>query len=192
MFGSKRKLDDLMAQLRPDLSREALGVGPAFPGVAPNPVLSGDARKRNAELRTGTLALGVLVDWREVNNNPRLVLMLDVETADGVSFRGIADESFTITELTRLAPDRRCPCATAQTSWTTTSPSRATRILHWCSSSRMRSRDASGADPIARAPRLATIAIRPSGTTQPASAGRSTGRPLAAHSEMPPVTFTAS
>ncbi|MBF4512451.1 hypothetical protein ITJ66_08115 [Plantibacter sp. VKM Ac-2885] len=109
MFGSKRKLDDLMAQLRPDLSREALGVGPAFPGVAPNPVLSGDARKRNAELRTGTLALGVLVDWREVNNNPRLVLMLDVETADGVSFRGIADESFTITELTRLAPGQTLP-----------------------------------------------------------------------------------
>jgi len=109
MFGSKRKLDDLMAQLRPDLSREALGVGPAFPGVAPNPVLSGDARKRNAELRTGTLALGVLVDWREVNNNPRLVLMLDVETADGRSFRGIADESFTITELTRLAPGQTLP-----------------------------------------------------------------------------------
>lgn len=109
MFGSKKKLDDLMAQLRPDLSREALGVGSAFPGVAPNPVLSGDARKRNAELRTGTLALGVLVDWREVNNNPRLVLMLDVETADGVSFRGIADESFTITELTRLAPGQTLP-----------------------------------------------------------------------------------
>jgi len=109
MFGSKRKLDDLMAQLRPDLSREALGVGPAFPGVGPNPVLSGDARKRNAELRTGTLALGVLVDWREVNNNPRLVLMLDVETADGRSFRGIADESFTITELTRLAPGQTLP-----------------------------------------------------------------------------------
>lgn len=109
MFGSKRKLDDLMAQLRPDLSREALGVGPAFPGVAPNPVLSGDARKRNAELRTGTLALGVLVDWREVNNNPRLVLMLDVETADGASFRGIADESFTITELTRLSPGQTLP-----------------------------------------------------------------------------------
>ncbi|MGG7450144.1 hypothetical protein ACQ3HE_04535 [Plantibacter auratus] len=109
MFGSKRKLDDLMAQLRPDLSREALGVGAAFPGVAPNPVLSGDARKRNAELRTGTLALGVLVDWREVNNNPRLVLMLDVETADGASFRGIADESFTITELTRLSPGQTLP-----------------------------------------------------------------------------------
>lgn len=109
MFGSKKKLDDLMAQLRPDLSREALGVGPAFPGVAPNPVLSGDARKRNAELRTGTLALGILVDWREVNNNPRLVLMLDVETADGASFRGIADESFTITELTRLAPGQTLP-----------------------------------------------------------------------------------
>lgn len=109
MFGSKRKLDDLMAQLRPDLSRGALGVGPAFPGVAPNPVLSGDARKRNAELRTGTLALGVLVDWREVNNNPRLLLMLDVETADGRSFRGIADENFTITELTRLAPGQTLP-----------------------------------------------------------------------------------
>ena len=104
MFGRKNKLDDMMGQLRPDLSRESLGVGPDFPGVAPNPLLSGAARKRNAELRDGELALGVLVDWRELNSNPRLVLMLDVETADGVSFRGIADEGFTITELTRLAP----------------------------------------------------------------------------------------
>jgi len=109
MFGSKKKLDDLMEQLRPDLSREALGVGPDFPGVAPNPLLSSDARKRNAELRTGTLALGVLVDWRELNSNPRVVLMFDVETADGISFRGIADEDLTITELTRLAPGQVLP-----------------------------------------------------------------------------------
>ncbi|WP_328447862.1 hypothetical protein [Amycolatopsis sp. NBC_00438] len=109
MFGSKKKLDDLMAQLRPDLSRESLGVGPGFPGVAPNPFLSRDASKRKAELRTGTLALGVLVDWREVNSNPRVVLMLDVETAGGISFRGIADEDLTITELTRLAPGQTLP-----------------------------------------------------------------------------------
>ncbi|KFU81928.1 hypothetical protein SAMN04489729_1435 [Amycolatopsis lurida] len=110
MFGSK-KLNDLMAQLRPDLSRESLGVGPAFPGVAPNPLLSSDARKRNAELRTGALALGVLVDWREVggDGSPRVVLMLDVETAGGISFRGIADEDLTITELTRLAPGQTLP-----------------------------------------------------------------------------------
>ncbi|HEX7306002.1 hypothetical protein [Lentzea sp.] len=114
-FGRKKKsrgrddVDDLMARLRPDLSRESLGVGPSFPGVAPNPLLSGDARKRAAELRTGTLALGVLVDWREVNSNPRLILMFDVETADGVSFRGIADEDLTITELTRLAPGQTLP-----------------------------------------------------------------------------------
>ena len=109
MFGSKKKLNDLMAQLRPDLSREALGVGPDFPGVAPNPLLSSDARKRNAELRAGALALGVLVDWREVNSNPRVVLMFDVETADGISFRGVADEGLTITELTRLAPGQTLP-----------------------------------------------------------------------------------
>ena len=109
MFGSKKKLNDLMAQLRPDLSRESLGVGPDFPGVAPNPLLSSDARKRNAELRAGALALGVLVDWREVNSNPRVVLMFDVETADGISFRGVADESLTITELTRLAPGQALP-----------------------------------------------------------------------------------
>ncbi|WP_431975248.1 hypothetical protein [Micromonospora haikouensis] len=109
MFGSKKKLNDLMAQLRPDLSRESLGVGPDFPGIAPNPLLSRDAWKRNAELRTGTLALGVLVDWREVNSNPRVVLMLDVETAGGISFRGIADEDLTITELTRLAPGQTLP-----------------------------------------------------------------------------------
>ncbi|MFC7944955.1 MULTISPECIES: hypothetical protein [unclassified Microbacterium] len=112
MFGSKKrkqKLDDLMAQLRPDLSRESLGVGPEFPGVTPNPLLSGEARTRNAELRTGELALGVLVDWREVNSNPRVVLMLDVETADGISFRGIADEDLTITDLTRLAPGQTMP-----------------------------------------------------------------------------------
>ncbi|KAA1373708.1 hypothetical protein [Aeromicrobium fastidiosum] len=112
MFGSKnskKKIDDLMAQLRPDLSRESLGVGPDFPGVAPNPLLSRDASRRAAELRAGSLALGVLVDWREVNSNPRVVLMLDVETADGVSFRGIADESLTITELTRLAAGQTMP-----------------------------------------------------------------------------------
>ncbi|MFK0242800.1 hypothetical protein ACIQTX_18255 [Microbacterium sp. NPDC090281] len=112
MFGSKKKkqrLNDLMEQLRPDLSRESLGVGPDFPGVAPNPLLSGEARTRTAELRTGELALGVLVDWREVNSNPRVVLLLDVETADGISFRGIADEDLTITELTRLAPGQTMP-----------------------------------------------------------------------------------
>jgi hypothetical protein len=113
MFGAKRKqkLDDLMAQLRPDLSRESLGVGPDFPGVAPNPLLSGEARRRNAELRAGVLALGVLVDWREVSSDgsPRVVLMLDVETADGVAFRGVADEDLTITELTRLAPGQTMP-----------------------------------------------------------------------------------
>ncbi len=109
MFGWNKKHNDLMEQLRPDLGRESLGVGPDFPGVAPNPLLSSDARKRNAELRTGVLALGVLVDWREVNSNPRVVLMFDVETADGASFRGIADEALTITELTRLAPGRTFP-----------------------------------------------------------------------------------
>jgi hypothetical protein len=112
MFGSKKnqkKFGDLMEQLRPDLSREALGVGPDFPGIAPNPVLSSDARKRNAELRTGVLALGVLVDWREINSNPRVALILDVKTADGISFRGIADEDLTITELTRLTPGDTLP-----------------------------------------------------------------------------------
>jgi hypothetical protein len=114
MFGKKKQkisLNDLMEQLRPDLSRESLGVGPAFPGVAPNPLLSGEARKRNAELRAGALAIGVLVDWREVSSDgsPRVVLMLDVDTADGISFRGIADEDLTITELTRLAPGQTMP-----------------------------------------------------------------------------------
>ncbi|MFK0191145.1 hypothetical protein [Kitasatospora sp. NPDC090308] len=111
MFGSSKKLNDLVAQLRPDLSRESLGVGPDFPGIAPNPLLSRDARKRTAELRTGVLALGVLVDWREVSSDgsPRVVLMLDVDTAEGTSFRGIADEDLTITELTRLAPGQTLP-----------------------------------------------------------------------------------
>lgn len=118
MFGWKKKrhdskmtLDDVMSKLRPDLSRESLGVGPDFPGVAPNPLLSSGARKRNAELRTAALALGVLVDWREVSSDgsPRVVLMFDVETVDGISFRGIADEDLTITELTRLAPGQTLP-----------------------------------------------------------------------------------
>ncbi|WP_223624023.1 hypothetical protein [Microbacterium sp. EST19A] len=114
MFGKKKQkisLNDLMEQLRPDLSRESLGVGPAFPGVTPNPLLSGEARKRKAELRAGALALGVLVGWREVSSDgsPRVVLMLDVDTADGISFRGIADEDLTITELTRLAPGQTMP-----------------------------------------------------------------------------------
>ncbi|MFD5597302.1 hypothetical protein [Streptomyces griseorubiginosus] len=119
MFGRKNrkkklnelKLSDLMAQLRPDLSRESLGVGPDFPGVVPNPLLSSEARKRKAELRAGALALGVLVDWREISSDggPRVVLMLDVETIGGISFRGIADEDLTITELTRLAPGQTVP-----------------------------------------------------------------------------------
>jgi len=109
MFGWNKKLNDVMEQLRPDLSRDSLGVGPDFPGVAPNPLMSSEARKRNAELRTGVLALGVLVDWREVNSNPRVVLMFDVDTAEGLSFRGIADEALTITELTRLAPGQTLP-----------------------------------------------------------------------------------
>ncbi|MFB7122164.1 hypothetical protein DR950_04600 [Kitasatospora xanthocidica] len=111
MFGSEKKLNDMAARLRPDLSREALGVGPDFPGIAPNPVLSRDARKRNAELRTGALALGVLVDWREISSggSPRVALMLDVETIGGISFRGIADENLTITEITRLAPGQTFP-----------------------------------------------------------------------------------
>ncbi|WAL74787.1 hypothetical protein OU787_26760 [Kitasatospora sp. YST-16] len=110
-LGPSEKLNDLVAQLRPDLSRESLGVGPDFPGVVPNPLLSSEARKRSAELRTGELAFGVLVDWREVSSDgsPRVVLMLDVETADGSSFRGIADEDLTITELTRLAPGQTMP-----------------------------------------------------------------------------------
>ena len=109
MFGWNKKLNDVMEQLRPDLSRDSLGVGPDFPGVAPNPLMSSEARKRNAELRTGVLALGVLVDWREVNSNPRVVLMFDVDTAEGLSFRGIADEALTITELTRLTPGQTLP-----------------------------------------------------------------------------------
>lgn len=114
MFGSKKaklSLGDLVAQLRPELSRESLAVGPEFPGVAPNPLLSSDARRRNAELRAGVLALGVLVDWREVSSDGgvRAVLMLDVETAQGVSFRGIADEDLTVTQLTRLAPGQTLP-----------------------------------------------------------------------------------
>ncbi|WP_199199772.1 hypothetical protein [Micromonospora sp. RP3T] len=109
IIGSTNNLSGQMDQLRPDLSRESLGVGPDFPGIAPNPLMSSDARKRNAELRTGALALGVLVDWREVNSNPRVVLMFDVETADGISFRGVADEGLTITELTRLAPGQTLP-----------------------------------------------------------------------------------
>lgn len=100
---------DVVGQLRPDLSPESLGVGPDFPGVAPNPLLSSAARARVEDLRTGELALGVLVDWREVNSNPRLIMMFDVETAAGVAFRGVADETVTITELTRLAPGQTFP-----------------------------------------------------------------------------------
>ena len=115
MFGAKKsrklRFEDLMAQLRPDLSRESLGVGPDFPGVTPNPLLSGAARRRKMELRAGVLAIGTLVDWREVSSDgsPRVVLMLDVETAEGVAFRGIADEDLTITALTRLAPGQTFP-----------------------------------------------------------------------------------
>ncbi|MFT4232248.1 MAG: hypothetical protein QM606_05665 [Leucobacter sp.] len=109
MFGSKKNSDDIVGRMRPELSRESLGVGPEFPGIVPNPYLSRVAKKRDAELRTGTLAIGTLVDWREINNNPRIALMLDVDTLEGVSFRGIADEIFTVTEAARLAPGQRFP-----------------------------------------------------------------------------------
>ncbi|MFT4156317.1 MAG: hypothetical protein QM630_00055 [Microbacterium sp.] len=109
MFGSKKNSDDVVGRIRPELSRKSLGVGPEFPGIVPNPDLSRAAKKRNAELRTGTLAIGTLVDWREINNNPRIALMLDVDTLEGVSFRGIADEDFTVTETARLAPGQRFP-----------------------------------------------------------------------------------
>jgi len=50
MFGAKKsrklRFEDLMAQLRPDFSHESLGLGPDFPGVTPNPLLSGEARRR--------------------------------------------------------------------------------------------------------------------------------------------------
>ncbi|WP_427868710.1 hypothetical protein [Leucobacter luti] len=109
MFGFGKKVDDLVGQLRPELSREPLGVGPAFPGIAPNPLLSKAARQRGAELREGALAIGTLVDWREISSDgsPRVALIFDVETAEGVAFRGIADESISITELTRLALGQR-------------------------------------------------------------------------------------
>lgn len=112
MFGfGKKKLDDMVSLLRPDLSRESLGVGPDFPGIAPNPVLSREAIRRNAELRTGSLAIGTLVDWREISSDgsPRVALIFDVRTVDGAAFRGIADESLTITALTRLAPGQTFP-----------------------------------------------------------------------------------
>ena len=107
MFGfgkGKQRIDDIVGAIRPDLSREALGVGPGFPGVTPNPLLSRKAMQRNRELQAGALAIGTLVDWREVSSDgsPRVVLMLDVTTLNEHSFRGIADESLTITELTRL------------------------------------------------------------------------------------------
>lgn len=106
-FGKKRPYArDIVGELRPEVSRAALGVGLEFPGIVMNPQLSLAARKRNKELRAGELAIGTVVDWREVSNDgkPRVVLMLDVETPDGIAFRGVADESLTVTELTRLAP----------------------------------------------------------------------------------------
>lgn len=114
MFGfgkGKQRLGDIVGELRPDLNRDSLGVGPDFPGVTPNPLLSPAAMRRNKELRVGSLAIGTLVDWREVSSDgsPRVVLMLDVNTPDGLAFRGIADESLTITELTRLTPGQTLP-----------------------------------------------------------------------------------
>lgn len=47
--------------------------------------------------------------WREVDSNPCVVLLLDVETADGVCFRGVADETLAITELSRLTPGQMLP-----------------------------------------------------------------------------------
>lgn len=108
-FGSKGRQPwngDIIGALRPELSRDALGVGPAFPGIAPNPLLSAAALRRNAELRTGARAVGTLLRWHEIGGegSPRVVLVFDVVAADGTSFRGIADETLTVTELVRLVP----------------------------------------------------------------------------------------
>lgn len=112
MFGFwRRGTVDIVGRLRPDLSRESLGVGPEFPGIVPNPLLSPAAMKRGRALRAGTLAIGTVVDWREVSSDgsPRVALMLDVETLAGDAFRGVADETLTVTSLARLEPGQVVP-----------------------------------------------------------------------------------
>lgn len=54
--------------------------------------------------------MGTLVAWHEVGGEssfPRVALVFDVMTTEGLAFRGIADESMTITALTGLAVGQR-------------------------------------------------------------------------------------
>lgn len=118
MFGFKSKKTassrariDVVGRLRPELSRDSLGVGPDFPGIAPNPSLNRAAVRRAQELRVGSLAVGELVSWHEIGGEgkPRVVLVFDVRTEDGVAFRAIADETMTVTAVARLAPRQNHP-----------------------------------------------------------------------------------
>ncbi|WP_279581801.1 hypothetical protein [Fodinicola feengrottensis] len=74
--------------------------------------------------------------------------MFDVETAGGISFRGIADENLTITELTRLAPGQTLPVRyrpAVMDHYISALP--GTRTPPTYGSSLTRSRAASGPDP---------------------------------------------
>jgi hypothetical protein len=100
---------DGAAQARPE--SEIARRRARLPGRRPEPAPEQSCMEAQCGTAYGVLALGVLVGWREVSSDgsPRVVLMFDVETADGVSLRGIADEDLTITELTRLAHGQTLP-----------------------------------------------------------------------------------
>lgn len=112
-FGSKKRGSrrDIVGALHPEVSREALGVSEAFPGIAPNPLLSGEARRRNAELRSGEVAIGTLVAWHEIGGEgqPRVILSFDVQARGGVAFRGVADEVLSVTRVARLEAGQTHP-----------------------------------------------------------------------------------
>jgi len=104
MFGSKRRLAELIERLRPDLGPESLGVGPDFPSVTPKPLLSGETR----------------------------MLDLDVETRDGMSFTsgrhgGFCDVSRE-TSLNRVRQGRASSASRSHRRYFGPSPSRPQTI----------------------------------------------------------------
>ena len=99
------------------------------------PPLGKAAYALNAEIRTGSLAISALIDWRELNSNPRLVLMLNIESAEGVSSE-VSPTKTSRLRSTRDSPqDKGFPSTTDRLSWTTTSHSPAASVPHKCKTS---------------------------------------------------------
>ncbi len=100
--------------------------------------------------------------------------MLDVETVEGTSFRGIADEDLTITALTRLAPGQtNARAISTGRHGPLRRPSRGMPTPPTCSRSPTRSRAPSGPDPHRRSTAPESVR-RPTPSPRTLSHGRAT------------------